>query len=45
MPVVHSDAGHLPGLEKLENIPALMSAYYTEFPNPAFAAQRVSFGT
>lgn len=45
MPVVHSDAGHLPGLEKLENIPALMSAYYTEFPNPALAAQRVSFGT
>ena len=45
MPVVHSDAGHLPALEKLENIPALMSAYYTEFPNPALAAQRVSFGT
>ncbi|WP_022658809.1 phosphoglucomutase (alpha-D-glucose-1,6-bisphosphate-dependent) [Desulfovibrio desulfuricans] len=45
MPVVHSDAGHLPGLEKLENIPALMSAYYTEFPNPALAAQRVAFGT
>ena len=45
MPVVHSDAGHLPALEKLENIPALMSAYYTEFPNPTLAAQRVSFGT
>ena len=45
MPVVHSDAGHLPGLDKLENIPALMSAYYTEFPNPALAAQRVAFGT
>ena len=45
MPVVHSDAGHLPGLEKLENIPALMSAYYTDFPNPALAAQRVAFGT
>ncbi|WP_291444668.1 phosphoglucomutase (alpha-D-glucose-1,6-bisphosphate-dependent) [Desulfovibrio sp.] len=45
MPVVHSDAGHLPGLDKLESIPALMSAYYTEFPNPALAAQRVAFGT
>lgn len=45
MPVVHSDAGHLPRLDKLENIPALMSAYYTEFPNPALAAQRVAFGT
>lgn len=45
MPVVHSDAGLLPSFEKLENIPSLLSAYYTEFPNPLNAAQRVSFGT
>lgn len=45
MPVVHADAGHLPDPEKLEHIPALMSAYYTEFPNPTVAGQRVSFGT
>ena len=45
MPVVHSDAGHLPAPDKLENIPALMSAYYTEFPNPVVASQRVAFGT
>ena len=45
MAVVHCDAGHLPAPEKLERIPALMSAYYTEFPNPKIPAQRVSFGT
>lgn len=45
MAVVHTDAGHLPAPDKLEHIPALMSAYYTEFPNPAVAAQRVAFGT
>ena len=45
MAVVHCDAGHLPAPEKLERIPALMSAYYTEFTNPKIPAQRVSFGT
>ncbi|WP_165174617.1 phosphoglucomutase [Desulfovibrio sp. ZJ369] len=45
MAVVHTDAGHLPAPDKLEHIPALISAYYTEFPNPAVAAQRVAFGT
>lgn len=45
MPVVHSNAGHLPAPESLERIPALISAYYTEFPNPQIASQRVSFGT
>lgn len=45
MALVHVDAGKLPAPEKLENIPALMSAYYTEFPNAAVEAQRVSFGT
>lgn len=45
MSVVHSDAGRLPPLERLENIPKLMSAYYTEFPDPAVSSQRVAFGT
>ncbi|MDR2850551.1 MAG: phosphoglucomutase (alpha-D-glucose-1,6-bisphosphate-dependent) [Desulfovibrio sp.] len=43
--VVHCDAGQLSAAEKLERIPALMSAYYTEFPNPAIPDQRVTFGT
>ncbi len=45
MPIVHTDAGKLPAADKLEKIPALMSAYYTEFPNPELPEQRVSFGT
>lgn len=45
MAVVHSDAGKLPPFEKLENIPALISAYYTEYPDPKIKAERVSFGT
>lgn len=45
MSVVHCDAGHLPSPDKLERIPALISAYYTEYPNPNIAEQRVSFGT
>lgn len=45
MPVVHAKAGTLPMPENLENIPALVSAYFTEFPNPTVPAQRVSFGT
>lgn len=45
MPIVHADAGKLPGLDKLEKIPSLISAYYTEFPNPKIESQRVSFGT
>lgn len=45
MPVVHARAGQLPLPEDLENIPALVSAYFTEYPNPAVPAQRVAFGT
>ena len=45
MPVVHAKAGQLPLPEDLENIPALVSAYFTEYPNPAVPAQRVAFGT
>ena len=42
---VHPHTGKLPAPETLENIPALVSAYYTESPDPHQAAQRVSFGT
>lgn len=45
MPFVHADAGKLQKPEKLENIPALISAYFTEFPNPDLPEQQVSFGT
>lgn len=45
MPIVHTDAGHLPDPSKLERIPPLMSAYYTEYPNPELPEQLVSFGT
>lgn len=45
MSAVHENAGQLPLPEDLENIPALMSAYYTDFPNPSVPAQRVVFGT
>lgn len=45
MSAVHENAGQLPLAENLENIPALMSAYYTDFPNPSVPAQRVAFGT
>lgn len=45
MPFVHADAGKLQKPEKLENIPALISAYFTEFPNPELPEQQVSFGT
>jgi phosphoglucomutase len=45
MPVVHASAGRLPAPETLENIPRLMSSYYTEFPDTEVQSQRVSFGT
>jgi phosphoglucomutase len=45
MPVVHANAGRLPAPEALEDIPGLMSSYYTEFPDPEVQSQRVSFGT
>ena len=38
---VHPHAGKLPAPETLENIPALVSAYYTESPDLHQAAQRV----
>lgn len=45
MPIVHAEAGKLQDPTKLENIPKLISSYYTEFPNPKIEGQRVSFGT
>lgn len=45
MAIVHADAGKLMAPEKLEHIPPLMSAYYTEEPDPENPDQRVSFGT
>lgn len=38
-------AGTLPTPDRLVAVPQLVSAYYTRQPNPALAAQRVSFGT
>ena len=37
--------GQLPPESSLENIPRLITAYYTGKPDPAIAAQRVAFGT
>lgn len=45
MPIVHANAGKLMNPEHLEHIPALMSAYYTECPNPNLPEECVSFGT
>jgi phosphoglucomutase len=42
---VHEWAGKKAPLELLVNVPRLVSAYYTEKPNPENPAQRVSFGT
>lgn len=38
-------AGKNPPAEMLVNIPLLISAYYTEIPNPSIPAERVEFGT
>lgn len=45
MAVVHSEAGKLPKIDKLEHIPSLICAYYTEFPDISITGQCVSFGT
>ena len=42
---VHPRAGQLPEPSDLANIPRLVSAYFTELPDPAIRGQRVSFGT
>jgi phosphoglucomutase len=38
-------AGTAAAKSKLVNIPQLITAYYTEIPDPAISEQRVSFGT
>jgi phosphoglucomutase len=38
-------AGKLPEPEMLVNVPKLITAYYTDVPDPSIPAQRVSFGT
>lgn len=42
---VHELAGKKAPRELLVNVPRLVSAYYTNEPDPGDAAQRVSFGT
>lgn len=42
---VHERAGQPAGPEDRIDIPALVSAYYTETPDPSDPRQRVSFGT
>ena len=42
---VHPGAGKLPHHSLLPDIPALVAAYYTEFPNPSVPSQRIAFGT
>ena len=42
---ISGDAGHPADPAKLLNVPRLVTAYYTERPDPQVAAQRVSFGT
>ena len=42
---IHPEAGKLPDPATLENIPALVSAYYTLVPDPGQPSQRISFGT
>ncbi len=42
---IHPNAGQLPALDKLANIPRLISAYYSNVPDPSIREHRVSFGT
>jgi len=42
---IHPLAGKPAPPELLTHIPRLVSAYYTQHPDPAFPAQRVAFGT
>mgnify|MGYP002628975779 FL=1 len=41
----HKNAGKLAPKSTLINVPELISAYYTKFPDTAFENQKVSFGT
>jgi phosphoglucomutase len=42
---VHPNAGRPAPASLLVNVPRLVTAYYTERPDPAIRAQRVAFGT
>ena len=42
---LHALAGQRPPDSMLVNVPRLITAYYTERPDPAVPSQRVSFGT
>jgi phosphoglucomutase len=44
-PKVHPLAGQAAPAASLTDIPRLITAYYTERPDPSIAAQRVAFGT
>jgi phosphoglucomutase len=44
-PKIHPLAGQAAPAASLTDIPRLITAYYTERPDPAIAAQRVAFGT
>ena len=41
----HPAAGHLPDVQDLSDIPRLVTAYYTQTPDPENPVQRVAFGT
>ncbi len=43
--IINPLAGKLPPEEILVNVAKLVTAYYSEVPDPAIAAQRVAFGT
>src|SRR5581483_2350431 len=45
MPDIHPLAGKPVPASMLANIPRLVTAYFTEKPDPAVASQRVAFGT
>ncbi|MBX2871528.1 MAG: phosphoglucomutase (alpha-D-glucose-1,6-bisphosphate-dependent) [Saprospiraceae bacterium] len=42
---VHPQAGKISTHDQLTNIPRLISAYYTDHPDPSIREQRVAFGT
>ncbi|MCB0572726.1 MAG: phosphoglucomutase, partial [Phaeodactylibacter sp.] len=42
---VHPQAGHIAAPDQLVNIPRLITAYFTELPDPTVPEQRVAFGT
>jgi phosphoglucomutase len=42
---VNPSAGHPAGASNLVDVPKLITAYYTERPDPGVATQRVAFGT